>query len=145
MDRIFTMLVSLRQAIIHQLGAGDRHRIGDNSPMQNKVRELRIAKGLTQEGLADLIGCSFQQVSRLENSSRKLSIEWRLKLAPHLGSELLDITPQRDNVSPTFESETINKPDELRLIRFYRDLAEDERSAVRLLIYGLKTDKSAAS
>ncbi len=113
--------------------------------MQNKVRELRIAKGLTQEGLADLIGCSFQQVSRLENSSRKLSIEWRLKLAPHLGSELLDITPQRDNVSPTFESETINKPDELRLIRFYRDLAEDERSAVRLLIYGLKTDKSAAS
>lgn len=52
------------------------------------LRDARIAKGLTQTGLAKLAGTSQPQIKRLEKGDRKLTREWAERLAP-----FLDVTP----------------------------------------------------
>lgn len=52
--------------------------------MSNRLRELRDGKGLSQEQLAEMVGTRKQQISKLENSERKLSAEWMERLAPYL-------------------------------------------------------------
>lgn len=49
------------------------------------IRELREAKGLTQEQLAKLVKTSQPQIKRLEKGERKLTKEWAQRLGPHLG------------------------------------------------------------
>ena len=49
--------------------------------MANRIKELREARGMTQEGLADAVGTSFQQISRLENGTRRLTVEWMRRIA----------------------------------------------------------------
>ncbi|WP_150524001.1 helix-turn-helix domain-containing protein [Roseibium sediminis] len=51
------------------------------------LKEKRLAKGLTQAGLADLIGTSQPQIRRLETGERQLTPDWAKRLAPHLGIE----------------------------------------------------------
>ena len=48
--------VELREGLSEELGA--------------RVRELRRRKGLRQTGLAELIGCSNEQISNIENPDR---------------------------------------------------------------------------
>lgn len=52
--------------------------------MANRIKELRKLAGLSQEELAQAVGTTFQQISRLEKDERKISIEWMEKLAPAL-------------------------------------------------------------
>jgi len=49
------------------------------------LKDLRVAKNLTQAGLADLAGTSQPQIRRLENGDRQMTKEWAERLAPHLG------------------------------------------------------------
>ncbi len=48
------------------------------------IRELRSKIGLTQQALAEMVGTSQSQITKLENGERKLSKEWAERLAPHL-------------------------------------------------------------
>lgn len=57
--------------------------------MKNGIQLFRERTGLSQSELARRIGSSRQQVSKLEASQRKLSLEWASKIAPHVGA-----TPQ---------------------------------------------------
>lgn len=52
--------------------------------MTNRLREFREAAGLSQDELADRVGSSFQQISKLERGERKLTREWAERLAPHI-------------------------------------------------------------
>ncbi len=49
------------------------------------LKDLRVARNLTQAGLADLVGTSQPQIRRLENGERQMTKEWAERLAPHLG------------------------------------------------------------
>jgi len=53
--------------------------------MKNRIRELRDAKGLTAEQLAELAGTKKTQLGKLERGERRLSDHWATRLAPHLG------------------------------------------------------------
>jgi len=53
--------------------------------LQNRLRELREAKGLTQAQLADLIGMSRKTVNTVENGVFVPSTIVALKLAAALG------------------------------------------------------------
>lgn len=61
--------------------------------MQNKLRVLRLAKGLTLEQLAEAAGTSHQQVLRLEKGERRLTVDWMVRLAQPLGVEPKDLLP----------------------------------------------------
>ena len=59
--------------------------------LENRLRELREAKGLTQAQLADLIGVSRKTVNTVENGVFVPSTVVALKLARALGSSVEDL------------------------------------------------------
>jgi transcriptional regulator with XRE-family HTH domain len=50
-------------------------------PLQNHLRELREARGLTLDQLAGAVGTTNQQISHLELGKRQLTVAWLRKLA----------------------------------------------------------------
>jgi repressor LexA len=58
---------------------------GNHAGMKNRIAELRRAKGLTAEALAELAGTKKTQLGKLERGERRLSDHWAARLAPHLG------------------------------------------------------------
>ena len=62
--------------------------------IQSRIREIRRAKGMTLQQVADQIGTTAQTIGRLETGMRTLSIDWVRKIADALGadpSELLSL------------------------------------------------------
>jgi transcriptional regulator with XRE-family HTH domain len=66
----------------------------------NKVRELRDAKGLTQEQLADRIGRSVDTVSNIERGLNATRLETAHQLADVLGIRLRDLFDLDDERDP---------------------------------------------
>ena len=65
--------------------------------MKNRIAELRKARGLTLQALADQVGASNQQISHLEKGRRGLTVDWVDRIADALGChpfDLLDAPPQ---------------------------------------------------
>lgn len=83
------------------------HQIGDARRMANRIKELRLERGLTLEELAEMVGTSLQQISRLELGDRRLSEKWMRPIARALGVSpgdlLSDATP--DPVSSAQQAE----------------------------------------
>ncbi|MEE8226919.1 MAG: helix-turn-helix transcriptional regulator, partial [Kiloniellales bacterium] len=52
--------------------------------MENRIRELRKARGLTLKRMAELLGTSNQQISHLEKGRRRLTLEWMERIAEAL-------------------------------------------------------------
>lgn len=57
----------------------------DQKQTPNRLRYLRLQRGLTQAALAQMVGTSQQQIKRLERGERRLTDQWIYKLAEHLG------------------------------------------------------------
>ena len=56
--------------------------------IQSRIREIRRAKGMTLQQVADQIGTTAQTIGRLETGMRTLSIDWVRKIADALGLPL---------------------------------------------------------
>ena len=54
--------------------------------MVSVLKNYRLQRGLTQVQLAKLVGTSQAQIYRLENSERKLTVEWAERLAQALST-----------------------------------------------------------
>jgi len=54
--------------------------------MPSVLKKYRLEKGLTQTELAKRVGTSQAQIYRLENSERKLTVEWAERLAKALST-----------------------------------------------------------
>lgn len=69
--------------------------------MTSRLRQLRGAARLSQQELADAVGTTKQQISKLENSQRSLKEAWMRRLAPALGVEPVEFLrePPRPSVS----------------------------------------------
>jgi DNA-binding XRE family transcriptional regulator len=60
--------------------------------LDNKVKGLRVLNGdLTQQQLADLIGCSRQTIHSIESGKFVPSVELALKIAKALGCKVEDL------------------------------------------------------
>lgn len=64
--------------------------------MDNRIRELRDARGLTQGQLADMVGVGWQTIQRLEQPGAKLSTQRIEQIAAALGVEPLEVLERRD-------------------------------------------------
>lgn len=49
------------------------------------LRRYRETKGLSRQKLADAVGAHHNQIQKLENNERELTLDWLKKIAPHLG------------------------------------------------------------
>jgi transcriptional regulator with XRE-family HTH domain len=81
----------------------------------NRIKELRLAAGLTQTELAELAGTTKNQLTKLEGGARRLSDHWADRLAPHLGIERheLFMVPNNDSHSSNLPAWAI-QPEEIR-------------------------------
>lgn len=97
--------------------------------MDNRIREHRLKRGWTMEQLAEKVGTTNPQISRLERGDRQLTVRWMVRLSQALGvnqSDLL-IAPT-DIVAPSVapsDSNTIQDAAERRLLRVWRAMSPD--------------------
>lgn len=56
-----------------------------------KIKDLRVRNGLTQQELGDIIGVSAQRVSAIEGGKNKISLSLFNKIINELGYELRTI------------------------------------------------------
>ncbi|MBO6824468.1 MAG: helix-turn-helix transcriptional regulator [Thalassospira sp.] len=88
--------------------------------MDNRITELRKAKGLTIKRLAELVGTSNQQISHLEKGHRRLTLEWMERIA-----EALECHPS-DLLSGGTRLENDR---ERAMIELFRGLSDEQQEA----------------
>ena len=59
--------------------------------MQNRIEEIRKARGVNQEELAKALGVSRQTISSLENGRYNPSIELAYKLSKYFGMTIEEV------------------------------------------------------
>ena len=59
--------------------------------MRLRIKEWRKRRGVTLEQLADQLGSSPAQISRLENGRRRINADWLSSLAAALGCRVVDL------------------------------------------------------
>jgi repressor LexA len=57
----------------------------------NRIRELRLQKGLTIDKLAELIGTTGATIQRLETGNRQLTEKWAHKISHGLGVQITEL------------------------------------------------------
>lgn len=57
----------------------------------NRIRQLRLEKGLSQDALAELVGTTGPTIQRLESGKRQLTQTWATRISEHLGVEVAEI------------------------------------------------------
>ncbi|CAK0767812.1 putative Repressor protein C [uncultured Gammaproteobacteria bacterium] len=68
--------------------------------MPNRIREIRVARGYTLDGLAKKIGTTNQYLSFIENGKRRLSQPWMEKIAEALACRPADLLPSDRPYNP---------------------------------------------
>jgi transcriptional regulator with XRE-family HTH domain len=87
----------------------------------NRVNELRRARGLTQQQLADKVGCSKMQVSGIERGVREFSLSMMQRFAQALGVTAGELLHPDDNAFHLDEEERF-------IIEKMRAATPDERA-----------------
>ncbi|MHB9878278.1 helix-turn-helix domain-containing protein [Pacificimonas sp. ICDLI1SI03] len=98
----------------------------------NRIREVRLALGLTLEQLAEKTGMHMQTLHRLETGGSELKMSHARQIA-----EALEMAPV-DLLSPADNPNGPRSPDEVRLLRRYRQM--DGRTRSNLLVIAENID-----
>lgn len=99
-----------------------------------RVRELRVARGMTQSGLADAIGITYQQQFKYEAGINRMSVGRLLAIAAALKvepAELLAVSGRPEARRPRSERRI------LMLTQLFRGLPERHQIAVLALVRAL--------
>ena len=116
----------------------------------DKLKQLRLDAGLTQDALAAKIGVQKQTISRYENSEREPNIRTAKRIADALGVSLeeLALDPrslQNNGMTSAHEPETnlYLTMEEESLVRCWREATDTERENVAFILrdYGMPRPK----
>lgn len=92
----------------------------------HRLREARIAAGLSQSGLAAVLGVSFQQVQKYENASNRLPANRYPILVKTIGFNAIDLLlGQQDSAESFFTSQR-----EREVLRLLRKVPEAKRQII---------------
>jgi len=104
--------------------------------MKDLIRIARLAKGFSQEEMADMIGLSQSQFSRIENAEKNVPKERLLHIATLLKIDVKQLLPAEDKNIKGFEN----------LYGRINDLEEEKAEIKRILnltlTYAAKLDNS---
>lgn len=103
--------------------------------MRNRIREWRVRRDLTLEALADRVGTTAQQISRLERSERGLTDDWLARLAVVLEVAKADLLLETGTSPP--DGKFAKDAEEQRILAGWRALNESERAIFIRLLEGL--------
>lgn len=90
--------------------------------LPNRLREIRLAKGWSQQRLADAVNCSKMQISTLERGEQSLDLMWMRRLSTPLGVEPGELLLPQDN------QRAAQNEDEARLLEAMRAMPENVRA-----------------
>ena len=68
----------------------------EEKSIYSKIRDIRQAKGLTVNNLADKIGEDYQKVGRIERGQRRLTIDYLMKVSKALEIPVEDFFSQKN-------------------------------------------------
>ena len=86
--------------------------------MENRIKELREAKSLTLQALADLVGTSNQQISQLEKGQRRLNTDWLERLSKPLDCHPIEIL---------FSGTILQDEVEVKLLSLFRSMTDEQK------------------
>jgi putative transcriptional regulator len=94
--------------------------------MENRLKEIRKSRKITQEELGEMIGSTKMHIWRLERGDRQLTQKWLLKISKALNCSILDILPQSDSNNQNIEKDEFSdlSEEEKNLIRTFRKVKE---------------------
>lgn len=85
------------QPVLYPKAAHQGHKV----PMSNnRIADLRKAKGMTQDQLADAIGTTVNNLGKLERGARRLNEDWINKIAAALGCDPSEILAKAPSERP---------------------------------------------
>lgn len=93
--------------------------------MQNRIREIRLKKGMSQKDLPDFIGITQAQVARIETGKRSFNFDFLPVLAKALGCKPYELLPLE------WQPATISDADLqlLKAVKTYNENKENEEKA----------------
>ncbi|MBT2748276.1 helix-turn-helix transcriptional regulator [Lysobacter sp. ISL-42] len=94
----------------------------------NRIRELREARRLSLEELADLVGTSNQQISHLENGRRRLTVDWLQRIGGALGCHPWALVCLKESENDAAA------PQEILLLTAYRALSAEQQAGLLALV-----------
>lgn len=99
--------------------------------MDNLIRVLREARGLSLDELAAGTGTTNQQISLLENGKRRLTVEWLIRLSKALACHPWELVA--GNLPEPL------RPRDIRLLDRFRGLGEHQQDALLQFLETLST------
>lgn len=80
----------------------------DYAKLGLRVKEIRLSKGLTQDTLAELVGCNTSHISNIENNHTKVSLNVLLAIANTLNTSIdYLLSEQYENASLALDNEIL--------------------------------------
>ena len=80
----------------------------DYAKLGLRIKELRIKKGLTQDNLAELVGCNTSHISNIENNHTKVSLNVLLSIVNTLNTSIdYLLANQYDNSQLALDNEIL--------------------------------------
>lgn len=74
-----------------------------------KIKEIRQSRGLTQDNLAEMVGCNISHISNIENNHTKVSLNVLLSIANALHTSIdYILSNQYLNPSSALDNEILN-------------------------------------
>lgn len=67
---------------------------------ENRIRQVRESRGLSQENVAEQLGTFNQQISHLELGKRRLTWDWMVKLAKVFACHPLELVGWQEPYFP---------------------------------------------
>ena len=87
---------------------------------KNPIYAMRVQKKMTQKDVAEAIGASVQQISKLENGERKLAPEWLERLSKALNCSKGELLGE-EGVSE----------EEREILDMYKQLSADQKNVIK--------------
>jgi transcriptional regulator with XRE-family HTH domain len=106
--------------------------------------------GISQEGLAEQCGVSFQQVQKYENGANRISFSRLVQIARALKCrvvDLMDVLDQPEGAALSDDMELLSRmrtPGAIELLVAFETLAPDTRSSLLALVRTLAAESAAA-
>jgi transcriptional regulator with XRE-family HTH domain len=94
-----------------------------------RVKALRVTRGLSQEELAERAGMSLKHLGEIERAATEPSITAVLGLAKGLEVRVLELLPDPARVTP--EPKALSRDDWQRILEITKSLAETAEGMVR--------------
>lgn len=102
----------------------------EGSRYGSRLREVRKARGMSQQALGDLVGCSKMKISDVERDQMGLTLHFMRQCAKALGVHLTDLLLPGDRPTPSHV--------ESQVLAAFNALAPDDQKSALAVLQALK-------